>query len=144
MKVYLAGPINGTTDEEANGWRTQAKLLLPDVLDPMARDYRGKEDEAVKDIVEGDKRDIDSADAVIAYCPKPSVGTSMEVLYCYYDRYGRRKPCIVIVPDGSPCSPWLRYHATDVVSTIEDAVQALLALNPERMCKRRHEVEDPR
>jgi hypothetical protein len=53
------------------------------VLDPMDRDYRGKEDESVKDIVEGDKADIDWADAVIAYCPKPSVGTSMEVLYCW-------------------------------------------------------------
>lgn len=141
MKVYLAGPINGATDEEANGWRTQAKALLPDVLDPMARDYRGKEDESVKDIVEGDKRDIDSSDAVIAYCPKPSVGTSMEVLYCHKP-YGQSKPCVVVVPPGSPCSPWLRYHATEVVSTVEEAVQVLLALNPERMCKRRHEAED--
>jgi nucleoside 2-deoxyribosyltransferase len=119
--VYLAGPINGATDEEATGWRTRAKALLPDVLDPMDRDYRGKEDESVKDIVEGDKADIDWADAVIAYCPKPSVGTSMEVYYCW----AIGKPCVVVVPEGSPCSPWLRYHATEVVDSIEAGVKAL-------------------
>lgn len=143
MKVYLAGPINGCTDGEANDWRTQAKALLPNVIDPMDRDYRGKEDESVNDIVEGDKHDINSADAVIAYCPKPSVGTSMEVLYCYKP-YGQSKPCIVVVPPGSPCSPWLRYHATEVVSTVSEAVQALLALDPKRMCNRRHEDPDSR
>lgn len=143
MKVYLAGPINGATDEEANGWRTRAKALLPDVLDPMDRDYRGKEDESVKDIVEGDKRDIDASDAAIAYCPKPSVGTSMEVLYCWKP-YGQSKPCIVVVPPGSPCSPWLRYHATAVVETIEDAVRELLTLSPTMMCRAVHEAGDGR
>lgn len=120
MKVYLAGPINGCSDEEANAWRTRAKSLLPDVLDPMDRDYRGQEKGNVDAIVEGDKADIDACDMVIAYCPKPSVGTSMEVLYCYGD-IEQRKPCIVVVPNGSSISPWLRYHATTVVSTIEEA-----------------------
>lgn len=121
MRVYLAGPINGTTDEEANGWRARVKEFLPDVLDPMDRDYRGKEDESVTDIVEGDKRDINSADVVLAYCPQPSVGTSMEILHCW--TIG--KPCVVVVPEGSPCSPWLRYHATVVVDSIEAGLQAL-------------------
>lgn len=141
MKVYLAGPINGCTDDEANGWRTRAAELLPDVVDPMSRDYRGKEDESVSDIVEGDKRDIDSADAVIAYCPKPSVGTSMEVLYCHKP-YRQSKPCVVVVPPGSPCSPWLRYHATEVVETVEAAVRVLLALPVRRLCQDRHEAAD--
>jgi nucleoside 2-deoxyribosyltransferase len=120
MIVYLAGPINGATDAEANDWRTRAKTLLAasgdTFSDPMDRDYRGQEDWHTIQIVENDKADIDAADAVIAWCPKPSVGTSMEILYCYE----RNKPCVVVVPSG-PVSPWLRYHATAVRENIEAA-----------------------
>jgi len=40
VKVYLCGPINGRTDDDAKNWREYAKTRLPDTLDPMARDYR--------------------------------------------------------------------------------------------------------
>lgn len=123
--VYLAGPINGCSDIEARGWRAEAtRLLTGGVLDPMARDYRGLEDLNVDEIVEGDKNDIDNCAAVLAYCPKPSVGTSMEILYAHT----RRMPVVVVVPSGAPVSPWLRYHATQVVSTITEAVDALRAV----------------
>jgi nucleoside 2-deoxyribosyltransferase len=112
MKIYLAGPINGCTDEEANGWRSQVKKIHPDVLDPMSRDYRGKEAENFRDIVEGDKRDIYQSDGVLVYFEKPSVGTSMEVLYAYE----RRKPVVVVNVSGKPISPWLAYHATITTS----------------------------
>jgi nucleoside 2-deoxyribosyltransferase len=138
VKVYLAGPINGATDEEANGWRTEVKAFLPDVLDPMDRDYRGVEDANTRAIVEGDKADIDACDAVIAYCPKPSVGTSMEVLYAWGSKYGRHKPCVVVVPEGSPISPWLRYHATEVVTGVGEAVRVLLELPVSRLCQEKH------
>lgn len=125
MRVYLAGPINGATDAEANDWRTEAKGLLEQAghewLDPMARDYRGKEDESVEDIVEGDKADIDQCEAVIAYCPKPSVGTSMEVLYAHMNA----QICVVVVPAGAPVSPWLRYHATRVCPSVYGAVRVV-------------------
>lgn len=121
--VYLAGPINGATDAEAMDWRVQATAVLGNVLDPMARDYRGKEDESVADIVEGDKADIGSCRAVVAYCPKPSVGTSMEVLYAFE----RGIPVHVVVPDGAPVSPWLRYHATTVSDSLALTLHALTA-----------------
>lgn len=110
--VYLAGPINGCTDAEMFDWREdmEARLYGLEILSPADRDYRGKEDESVQEIVEADKADIDASDIVIAYCPKPSVGTSMEVLYAWE----RGKYVIVYAPPGAPVSPWLRYHASAV------------------------------
>ena len=124
--VYLAGPINGCTDAEANDWRTAAKELLTrhdaEWLDPMRRDYRGREDEAVAEIVEGDKADIDACDVVIASCPRPSYGTAMEILYAW--EVG--KPVVVMHPEGSAVSPWLRYHSVAVVGSVSGAVDAVL------------------
>jgi nucleoside 2-deoxyribosyltransferase len=120
MKLYLAGPINGCTDEEANGWRTEVKKLHPDVLDPMARDFRGVEGNHTALIVEGDKKDIDECDGVIVWFEKPTVGTSMEILYAWE----RRKPVVLINRSDRPLSPWLTYHCIASVSSIEDALEA--------------------
>lgn len=122
MLVYLCGPINGCTDAECNDWRSYAKSRLSDTIDPMRRDYRGREAESVNEIVELDKIDVQECDVVIANCPKPSVGTSMEVLYAW--QLG--KTIVVIAPD--PVSPWLRYHSTKVFGTIKEAIDWLEAL----------------
>jgi nucleoside 2-deoxyribosyltransferase len=121
--VYLAGPINGCTDAQAIDWRRNATLLLSPpirVLSPMARDYRGKEDENVSEIVEGDKADIDAADTVLVNANGPSWGTAMEVLYAH--NTGKR----VIAFTSSPTvSPWLRYHCTTVCQSLSAAVDAV-------------------
>lgn len=123
MRVYLAGPINGRSDAECNDWREQAKTLLAphETLDPMDRDYRGKEDMNVGEIVEGDKYDINRCDALLAYCDVPSVGTSMEVLYAYE----RLLRVVVVVPPCGRVSPWLRYHSEAVVESLERAAEVL-------------------
>ena len=91
--IYLCGPINGCTDEEANDWRTAVKASWSgDCLDPKRRDYRGKEAEAFREIVELDKIDVASSDVILVNYDKPSVGTSMEVLYAW--QIG--KPVIVV------------------------------------------------
>ena len=122
MKIYIAGPINGCTDEQANGWRSQVKAIHSDVLDPMARDYRGNEAESVSQIVEGDKADIDACDAVLVYFERPSVGTSMEVLYAWE----RNKPVFVVNKSDKPVSPWLAYHSNGVFTEINAAISTLL------------------
>jgi nucleoside 2-deoxyribosyltransferase len=119
--VYLAGPIHGCTDGEANDWRAYVKTLLPNTVDPMRRDYRGVEDDNVNNIISGDKADIDASDAVIANCPAPSYGTAMEILYAW----SLRKLVVVVAPRG-PVSPWLRGHSTTVVHTLDEAVDAVL------------------
>lgn len=117
-KLYLAGPINGCSDAEANDWRSAVKKIHPNCLDPMARDYRGKEAESVNEIVEGDKQDIDECDALVVYFEKPSVGTSMEVIYAW--EHG--KAIVIVDRSNKPLSPWLVYHSHAQVKNIEEAL----------------------
>ncbi len=120
--LYLCGPINGCTDAEAIDWRQHVKTLWPGAtLDPMRRDYRGREAESVNEIVELDKIDIAQCDALIVNYDKPSVGTSMEVFHAFNTGKG-----IVVVarPDAS-ISPWLRYHSHAIVHSFDEAVEVL-------------------
>ncbi len=121
MKIYLCGAINGCTDAEANDWRRTAKdYLRHETLDPMRRDYRGKEDESVAEIVAGDLADIHASDAILAACDKPSWGTAMEIHYAH--SIGKR----VVVVCGQPrISPWLRYHSSAVVPDLSAAIRLL-------------------
>ena len=127
MKVYLGGPINGCTDEEANGWREAAKEQLDDwgvpYLDPMDRDYRGREMELgiAAEIVENDKKDIDQCDVILLNCPKPSVGTAMEAMYAYM----KSKPIVAVHPKDKEPSPWLVYHASRIYPSVKEALEAL-------------------
>ncbi len=89
----------------------------------MARDYRGKEAENVASIVEGDKGDIDDCDGMLVWFEKPSVGTSMEVLYAWE----RQKPVVVVNRSGRPPSPWLVYHSRVVCATLAEGIAALQA-----------------
>lgn len=85
MRTYLCGPINGRSDDDCKGWREWVKERLPNCVDPMDRDYRGRELEPgiAKVIVETDKADILGCDAMIVYFDKPSVGTVMRHFDCY-------------------------------------------------------------
>lgn len=122
MRIYLAGPINGCSDAECNDWRTAVKEAYGNnrrnygvhCVDPMKRDYRGREAECVNEIVQLDKRDIASCDVVVVMFVKPSVGTAMEVYYAW--QLGI--PVIVIDQSGKPLSPWLVYHSTAVVKDL--------------------------
>jgi nucleoside 2-deoxyribosyltransferase len=108
MTVYLAGPIFGCRDDECFGWRDQARHLLGGAiktLDPMRRDYRGRESANATDIVIGDLRDILESDVVLANVSRPSWGTAMEIAIA--SRAGK-----VVMGFGSsePISPWLTHH----------------------------------
>ena len=128
--VYLCGPINGCTDEECQDWRKAAKESLNphigyvgqktfETLDPMRRDYRGKEDESVREIVELDKIDVTNSDILLVNYVKPSVGTSMEVLYAWE----RGKMVITVARADASISPWLRYHSHYIFNTFEEAFE---------------------
>lgn len=120
--LYLCGPINGCTDAEAINWREHVKAIWPGAtLDPMRRDYRGREAESVNEIVELDKIDIAQSDALIVNYDKPSVGTSMEILWAFE----RGKGIVVVARADANISPWLRYHSHAIVSTFDDAIGVL-------------------
>lgn len=121
MKVYLCGPINGCTDAECNDWREAVTAHFPEAINPMIRDYRGVEDVAYREIVDLDKRDVRIADVILVNYDKPSVGTSMEVFYAWT----LGKPVIVWCDPSARVSPWMRYHCTKFVHTLEDAIAAV-------------------
>lgn len=124
-KPYLCGPINGCTDSEANDWRDLLIEHFPSAINPMVRDYRGKEVESYREIVDLDKRDVRECDVVVVNYVKPSVGTSMEVFYAW--EIG--KPVIVWCAEGTVISPWLRYHSTCIVHSVEDLIAAVQRMN---------------
>lgn len=79
MITYLCGGINGLSDEDCKNWREDAKAkLVTEHLDPMRRDYRGKEDESFHEIVLGDLDDIVKSDFVLVNATRPSWGTAPE------------------------------------------------------------------
>lgn len=123
MRVYLAGPIQGCTDAECLDWRAEAKRLLAhEAVDPMDRDFRGRETANANEIVEGDKAAIDGCNALLVFHPRPSTGTDMETMYAS----DRGKVVVAVVPEGAPLSPWLLYHADGgVYRTVERACAAL-------------------
>ena len=134
--IYLCGPINGCSDDEATTWRERVKAYLRTggrawTRDPMDRDYRGHEAAAYREIVELDKRDVRESDAVLVNYSKPSIGTAMEILYAW--EIG--KPVVLWVDladaDLAPLSPWLRYHSTTIVYTFEDAMRAVARITGE-------------
>lgn len=125
MKVYLAGAINGCTDAEAKDWRGYVMATYPGhtYLDPMTRDFRGRENEPGIDaeIVEGDIDDILDSDVLLVNYDKPSVGTSMEV---FFARQVSKHVVIVARPD-TKLSPWLTYHAHAVVHSFAEAMKLI-------------------
>lgn len=123
--VYLAGAINGCTDEEATGWRDEATAFLAPrgwtVLSPMARDYRGRETEHAAEIVAGDKADIFRATYVLVNASRASWGTAMEVKHAH-----DINRCVVAFGTARP-SPWLIYHTRVVLPTLGAALSFLIA-----------------
>lgn len=122
-RLYLAGPINACSDSEAKDWRESVKTELAGLYefsDPMQRDYRGQEHAAFNAIVSGDMDDIQGCDVILANCPKPSVGTSMEVFYASFC-LGKR--VISVVPSNP--SPWLIRFSDKVLPDIHAAIEYL-------------------
>jgi nucleoside 2-deoxyribosyltransferase len=122
MKIYLCGPIQGCTDMECKEWRGYvaglARQLGFETCDPMRRDYRGIEFDNYREVVELDKRDVESCDFVLVNYAKPSVGTSMEI----YHAWLKGVPVVVVCQANAAISPWLRYHTTRFCHTFGAAV----------------------
>jgi uncharacterized PurR-regulated membrane protein YhhQ (DUF165 family) len=126
MRVYLAGGINGLSDAACNDWRAEAKRSLEcDTLDPMRRDYRGKEDDSGWKIVLGDLWDIFRSNTVIVNAERPSWGTAMEIIWAWL--FG----CYLVAFTGGPrVSPWLRFWTDEVVDSLPAAVAAVKERGP--------------
>lgn len=121
--VYLTGPISRHV---ANDWRTYVIANYEgSLLSSLVSDCRGIEDNEVAFIVEMDKRDILVSDVVLAYCPQSACGTANEILFAWMS--GKR--IVVVIPEG-PVSPWVRYHASLVVESLDEALEAVAVGGP--------------
>lgn len=91
----------------------------------MTRDYRGREMEPgiAVEIVENDKADIDQCDVLLVMFTKPSVGTSMEILYAHE----RGKRIIIVSDQTAVLSPWLLYHSHGRFNSVREACADILA-----------------
>lgn len=121
--VYLAGAINGCTDNECKDWRAWAAGNLKcAALDPMRRDYRGRELEPgiAQEIVSGDTQDIALSTFVLVNYPKPSTGTDMEVRMAFAEMH---KCVVTVIPSDYTPSPWLIAHSTVLLRSMAEAVQ---------------------
>ena len=125
MNIYLAGPIFQMADHECIDWRQEAKSRLNGfkVIDPMTRDYRGKTNENYQKIVEEDKAFIDDCDILLVNYLKPSVGTSMEILYAW-----ERKKHIIVISENFELSPWLLYHSNKMCRSLEEAIEHIQSI----------------
>jgi nucleoside 2-deoxyribosyltransferase len=121
--VYLCGQINGCTDQAAREWRIEVKRKCDgiNVIDPLDMDYRGTEKGNDRTIVQNDKAAIANSDILIAMFREPSVGASMEILFAY----SIGVPVVLINESNRELSPWLVYHARDIVSTIDEAIKII-------------------
>jgi hypothetical protein len=112
VTTYLCGGINGLTDAECKDWREVAKSLLDgDTLDPMRRDYRGREYESANEIVMNDLEDIKASDYMLVTATRPSWGAAMEIVYAktLAPRDGLAR-CVVAFVGDARISPWLQSH----------------------------------
>jgi len=117
--TYLCGGINGLNDSSCQDWRDEAtSKLRTEVLNPMRRDYRGKEDLSIEEIVKGDLADIQASDYILVNATRPSWGTAMEIVYA------KDKP-VVAFTEGASVSPWLRFHCWKIVKTLDEAIEAI-------------------
>jgi nucleoside 2-deoxyribosyltransferase len=124
MTTYLCGGINGLSDDACTSWREKAKtLLLTSILDPMRRDYRGREDESVTEIIYEDLKDIEESAFILVNATRPSWGTAMEIVYAF-----QKNKTIVAFTEGVKISPWLRFHCHHIVETVEEGCLYLNAL----------------
>lgn len=125
MKVYLCGGINGLSDAECNDWRSYAtRNLTGETIDPMRRDFRGREVESVEEIVTGDKIDILNSDIVLVNASKPSWGTAMEIIFASMNG----KAVVSVVPPGCPVSPWIRKYSSIVMGSLDEAITRINGL----------------
>ncbi len=124
--VYLCGGINALSDADATDWREEMKHVLGDCylfLDPMRRDYRGREAECVNEIVDGDLVDVINSNIILVNAVRPSWGTAMEVLFA-----AQLGKCVVTMCPSDKPSPWLVRHSDIIVQSWDDAIDELDAL----------------
>lgn len=128
--IYLAGPMEHVSINEATGWRDLATRTLLQagcrVLDPCRR-IHNFDQKNMKRIFELDMRDIQECDIIIANLDNPKLakhGTAMEV---FYMSYVLKKPVVAFKADPSVIHPFFESLVTEWRSDAEKAVDTVIS-----------------
>ncbi|MDH5482007.1 MAG: nucleoside 2-deoxyribosyltransferase [Candidatus Bathyarchaeota archaeon] len=129
-KVFISGPIQGVETEQSyrDIVREICVLCGYEPVDPWEREkvlYRGNEPGwwnkvPVADFIRRDLEDIEKCDVLIAYLPRLSAGTCMELFYAKI----KKKKTICICQIENP-SPWIVAHSDIILKRIEELETAL-------------------
>jgi nucleoside 2-deoxyribosyltransferase len=126
--IYLCGPMEHVSKEDATGWRDVAKQKLGlecNLLDPCRRIHSFKL-EQMRTIFEMDLRDIRESDIILADLSNPNVpknGTAMEV---FYAAYVLRIPVVAFKPDPTTIHPFFESLVTRWRSDVDKACETIL------------------
>jgi nucleoside 2-deoxyribosyltransferase len=133
MTVYLAGPIEGISLEEATKWReTATSFFLHNnirVLDPTRRKKFHDQPYSLnlaKKIVKMDIDDIREASVVLMNLKDRGKGKAWGTICELMIAQGQLKTIIVVLEEGFN-HPFIDCFATEVHHTLEDAMEATLA-----------------
>lgn len=130
LKAFISGPIQGM--EAKQSYREEISRICVrcgyEPVDPWQREkviYREEEpslrEKAVlADLIRRDLEDIEKCDVVIAYLPKLSAGTCMELFYAKMK--GKKTICICKLKNPSP---WIIVHCDVILKKIKELENAL-------------------
>ncbi|MEM4703777.1 MAG: nucleoside 2-deoxyribosyltransferase [Candidatus Bathyarchaeia archaeon] len=129
-KAFISGPIQGveTNQRYRNIIRRICINCGFEVLDPWQREkilYRGTRhgwwnNVPVADFIKRDLDDIEKCDLLIAYLPRLSAGTCMELFYAKLK--GKKTICVCSMRD---VSPWVAFHCDVKLKSFKELKQAL-------------------
>jgi nucleoside 2-deoxyribosyltransferase len=122
-RVFISGPIQGRETRQSYR-QTVADICRKlgfETIDPWKREkimYRGNEkswwnEVPIADFIKRDLEDIKKCDILIAYLPRLSAGTCMELFYAKL----KGKTTICITQVRSP-SPWITHHSDVLIKKI--------------------------
>ena len=129
-RVFISGPIQGM--ERRQSYRDRIKRILLrrgyEPVDPWEREkvmysMTGEEwwrNVPPPDFIRRDLEDIDRCDILVAYLPRLSAGTCMELFYAKM----RGKKTITICRIKNP-SPWIVFHSDVILKSMKE-LEALL------------------
>ncbi|NWF86222.1 nucleoside 2-deoxyribosyltransferase [Candidatus Bathyarchaeota archaeon] len=132
-KAFVSGPIQGM--ETKQDYRDTIRQICMrcgfDVIDPWEREkilYRGTEpgwwDKVpALDFIRRDLEDIEKCDVLVAYFPKLSAGTCMELFYAKLK--GKKTVCICQIENPSP---WIIAHSDAVLKDVNELESVLSIL----------------
>jgi nucleoside 2-deoxyribosyltransferase len=145
VKIYLAGPINGCTREEAKGWRRDVSDALEftgiQCIDPLRCEPDTGGDNrydlsyecplfGTDGAIFGKNRfDVFSCDLLLGFLPTSSRGPSIGTLFEIAWAFDQNKPIILVSDDGAVTEhPLVKRQVQWIVPEISLAVEIIRGL----------------